>query len=190
MLRLRQTIETRRRHHGDAGGRLASVEGDSDRTGALLVQRMRDDHTAAGAVPRDAARLRRAISPGNDSVREVRSTPAAQSPERALRPRGGGSELVDAGRPVGSCALALRLLYALIEAQFFPPSACTATTRRFRSLRKARPRPAESRLTSATTAVRRQGPACGALLRLARSLGRTSRAASRRLRRYSASKRL
>jgi transposase len=50
-----------------------------------------DDHPAAGALPCDAARLRWPQSAGDDPVREVWSTSAAQSLGRALRPRRRGS---------------------------------------------------------------------------------------------------
>jgi hypothetical protein len=45
---------------------------------------------------------------------------------------------------VGGCAVALRPLYALIEAHFFAPKGCMGMTPRFRSWRKARPEPAGS----------------------------------------------
>ena len=43
----------------------------------FTLPRLRDDHAAAGAVPRDAARLCRAEPAGHDPVREVRAASAA-----------------------------------------------------------------------------------------------------------------
>ncbi|CAA2158480.1 hypothetical protein MBRA_03756 [Methylobacterium brachiatum] len=60
---------------------------------------LRDDHAAASALPRHAARLCQASAPCDDPVRKVRPASAAEPPERALcrgRDRAVGLE---AGRP-------------------------------------------------------------------------------------------
>jgi len=71
----------------------------------------------ASSLARVAKALSRRSSQfaGDDPVREVWSTSAAQSPERAPRPRRCGSDPIDARRPGRACALAMRPLYALIE---------------------------------------------------------------------------
>ena len=114
---------------------------------------MRDDHAAARAIPSDPARPCRAEPAGDDPVREVWPASAAQPPERALTPRRRGSEPVDAGR---SCRRLRRGLGAAVRADrtpmCSPPSACMATTRRFRSSPKARRPPVASGSMSATIA--------------------------------------
>src|SRR5271169_5669623 len=77
---------------------------------------MRGDHAAAGAVPCHPARVRRPKPSGDDPVREVRTAPAAQPAERALRPRRDlDLSLSTLADQVGACAAALRPLHALIE---------------------------------------------------------------------------
>ena len=68
LLRVGEAVEAGRGHYRDAGGDPAAVEGDSDGAGKVLVPGMREDHAAAGTVPRDAARLRRTKPAGHDSV--------------------------------------------------------------------------------------------------------------------------
>jgi transposase len=63
-----------------------SVEGDPDGAGEVYLPGMREDHAAAGTLPRHAAGLRRPEPARHDPVREVRSASTAQPPERALRP--------------------------------------------------------------------------------------------------------
>lgn len=58
---------------------------------------LRDDHPAAGAVPRHPARLDRPQPAGHNLVREIRPASAAEPAGRALRPRGGSAELIDLG---------------------------------------------------------------------------------------------
>ena len=77
LLRVGEAVETGRGYHRDAGGDPAAVEGDPDGAREVLVPGVRDDQPAAGAVPRDAARLRRAEPAGHDPVREVRPASAA-----------------------------------------------------------------------------------------------------------------
>ena len=60
LLRIDEAVEAGRGHHRDAGGDPAPVEGDPDGAREVLVPGLRDDHAAAGALPCDAARLRRA----------------------------------------------------------------------------------------------------------------------------------
>ncbi len=62
---------------------------------------LREDLATAGAVPRDPARLGGREPVGDDPVREVWPASAAEPAERALPPRGGGAQPVDAGRPGG-----------------------------------------------------------------------------------------
>ena len=57
------------------GGDPAPVEGDSDGAGEVHVPRLRADLAAAGALPRDTARLGGAEPAGDDPVREVRAEP-------------------------------------------------------------------------------------------------------------------
>ena len=99
LLRLDEAVEAGRGHHRDAGGDSAPVEGDPDGAREVLVPGLRDDHPAAGALPRDAARLCRPQPAGHDPVREVRPASALEPAERALRAGGHRSEPVDAGRP-------------------------------------------------------------------------------------------
>src|SRR5262245_45304798 len=68
LLRFGEAVEARRGHHRDAGGDPAAVEGDPDGTREVLVPDMRDDHAAAGTLPRHAARLCRAEPAGHDPV--------------------------------------------------------------------------------------------------------------------------
>ena len=68
LLRVGEAVEAGRGHYRDAGGDPAAVEGDSDGAGKVLVPGMREDHAAAGTVPRDAARLRRTKPAGHDPV--------------------------------------------------------------------------------------------------------------------------
>ncbi len=93
----------------------------------------------AGPLPCDAPRLCRAEPAGDDPLREVRSAPAAQSPERTLCSRGRQPQLVDAGRPVGACTSALKPIHSLIEAHVLAAERCMATTPPCRSWRRERP---------------------------------------------------
>ncbi len=99
LLRVGEAVEAGRGYHRDAGGDPAAVEGDPDGAREVLVPGVRDDQPAAGAVPCDAARLRRTEPAGHDPVREVRPASAAEPPERAISSRRHRSERVDAGRP-------------------------------------------------------------------------------------------
>ena len=68
---------------------------------------------AAGAVPCDAARLRRTAPAGHDPVREVRPAPAAEPAERAIPPRRHRTQRLDAGRSGrrlhgGACSRCMR----------------------------------------------------------------------------------
>ena len=56
----RQAGQTRRGRHRDPGGRAAPVEGDPDRAREVHLPGLREDHPAAGAVPRH----RRGPGPG------------------------------------------------------------------------------------------------------------------------------
>ena len=68
LLRVDEAVEAGRGYYRDAGGDPAAVEGDPDGAGEVLVPGMREDHAAAGTVPRDAARLRRTKPAGHDPV--------------------------------------------------------------------------------------------------------------------------
>ena len=172
LLRVGEAVEAGRGHHRDAGGDPAAVEGDPDGAGEVLVPGMRDDHAAAGAVPCDAARLRRTEPAGHDPVREVRPASAAEPPERTLQARRHRSERVDAGRPgrrlhdgpaTAPCA------------DRAPRPGCRAAARR----RHHRADPGQGQdghgahldLCPRRPAVWRSRTAGGALLRLARSTG-------------------
>ena len=74
------------------------MEGDPDGARALLLPGVRDDLSAAGAVPCDPARACRPEPAGDGSVREVRPAPAAEPAERALCARGDRPQPLDAGR--------------------------------------------------------------------------------------------
>ena len=93
----------------------AAVEGDPDGAGKVLVPGMREDHAAAGAVPRDAARLCRTEPAGHDPVREVRPASAAEPPKRTIRREGIDLSVSTLADQVGACTTALRPLHALIE---------------------------------------------------------------------------
>ena len=67
----------------------------------FTCRKLREDLAAAGAVPHGAARLGGPEPAGHDPVREVRAAPAAQPAEGSLRERGRRSQPVDAGRPGG-----------------------------------------------------------------------------------------
>src|SRR5438034_11767829 len=97
-MRVGETVEVGGGHHRDIGGDPTSVEGDPDGAGEVLVPGMRDDHAAAGAVPRHAAGLRRTEPSCHDPVREVRTASAAEPTERAIQAGRHRYERVDAGR--------------------------------------------------------------------------------------------
>ncbi len=98
-LRRNAAVEARRGHHRDGGGDPAPVEGHSGRAREVLVQGLREDHTAASTVPCRAAWLGRSRLSRHAAVRQVRPTPATEPPGRALRARGRTAEPVDARRP-------------------------------------------------------------------------------------------
>ena len=60
---------------GDPGGDPAPLEGDPDGAGEVHVPGLRADLAAAGALPRDTARLGGPEPAGDDPVREVRAEP-------------------------------------------------------------------------------------------------------------------
>ena len=60
LLRLGEAVEARRGRHRDPGDRAAILEGDPDGTREVHLPLLRGYHAAAGALPRDAARLREA----------------------------------------------------------------------------------------------------------------------------------
>ena len=91
MLRIGQAVEARRGYDRDAGDGPAPLEGDPDGAGALQLPGLREDHAAAGALPRHAARLCRPEPSRHDPVREVRPAPALEPAERALSPGRGSS---------------------------------------------------------------------------------------------------
>ena len=177
--------------HRDAGGDSAPVEGDPDGAREVLVPGLRDDHAAAGAVPCDAARLRRPQPAGHDPVREVRPASAAEPAERALPARGHRSELVDAGRPG-------RRLHDGAAAASCADRAPCAGRRAAARRRHHGADPGQGQddqgphldLCPRRPAVRRARSAGGALLRLARPPARASGAASARLHRHPAGRRL
>src|SRR6201987_1174712 len=83
-LRRRPAVQARRGRDRDARGDPAAVEGGADRAGEIFLSDLRDDHAAADAVPRRAARLGRTELPRHAAVREVRPAPTPQPPGRAL----------------------------------------------------------------------------------------------------------
>ena len=148
---------------------------------------LRDDHPAAGAVPCDAARLRRPESAGDDPVREVRPASAPQPAERALCAGRRRSEPVDAGRP------GRRLHDRAAAAPRADRGAC-ARCRAPAWRRHKCADPGEGQddqgthldVCSRRPALRRPGAAGGAVLCLTRPAARTSRAASDGLQRHPA----
>ena len=77
------------------------LEGDPDGAGEVHVPGLRADLAAAGALPRDTARLGGPEPAGDHPVREVRAALASEPAEGPLRERGRRSEPVDIGRPGG-----------------------------------------------------------------------------------------
>ena len=98
------------------GGGAAAVEGDPICPGKIHLPTLREHLTATRALPCHPTRVCRAEPARHDPVREVWRTPAAQSPERALRQGGRRSQLVDHADLVGACTVVLRPLVDLIEA--------------------------------------------------------------------------
>src|SRR5262249_61125647 len=97
MLGWRGLAEDRRGCARDAGTDPAAVEGDPARAREVLLPRLRDDHTAARSLAPDRAWARRPYAARPCPVLQVWPAPAAQSPERGLRPRGHRSRRLDVG---------------------------------------------------------------------------------------------
>src|SRR5690348_9893824 len=75
------------------------TKGDPDGAREVLVPELREDHAAAGAVPRDATRFCRTQTVGHDLVREVWPAPALEPAKRTLSARRHRAWRLDAGRP-------------------------------------------------------------------------------------------
>ena len=93
---------------------------------------LRADLAAAGALPRDTARLGGPEPAGDDPIREVRAALASEPAEGPLRERGRRSEPVSTlADQVGACAVALKPLHDLIAAHVlrWRRNVCTVTTR-------------------------------------------------------------
>src|SRR5215472_9570523 len=84
-VRQQQTLQDRREHHQDARRRAAAMVRDRACAGEVQLPILRDDHPAAGTVPRDRTRLCRAEPAGDDPGRQIRQSPAAQPTERFAR---------------------------------------------------------------------------------------------------------
>src|SRR5215831_15647309 len=84
MLRQQQTLQDRRGHHQDARRRPAAMVRDRACAGEVQLPILRDDHTAAGTVPRDRTRLCWAEPAGDDPGCQIRQSPAAQPTERSI----------------------------------------------------------------------------------------------------------
>src|SRR6185437_1546245 len=96
VLRIGAALQAGRGRHRDAGGDPPPLEGDPDGAGEVFLPGLRDDHSAAGALPCDAPGLRRPQAAGDDPVREVRTAPATEPTKRALPARGDRPERLDA----------------------------------------------------------------------------------------------
>ena len=94
----RQAGQARRDHHRDPGGGAAAMEGDPDRAREVHLPVVREDHPAAGAVPRHPARPCRAEPAGDDPLRQVWRASAAEPAERNLCPRRRRPRRLDLGR--------------------------------------------------------------------------------------------
>ena len=104
----RQARQARREHHRDAGGGAAAMEGDPDRPREVHLPVVREDHPAAGAVPRHPARPCRAEPAGDDPLRQVRRASAAQPAERDAMPaRASTSTSRRLADQVGACTATL-----------------------------------------------------------------------------------
>ena len=153
---------------------------------------LREDHPAAGAVPCDRPRLCRAEPAGDDPGRQVRQPSAAQPAERALCARG------DRARrsrpwPIMSAPArpTLTPLYELIKAHVFAAERIHGDDTTVPVLAKVKTADrADLDLCPRRPAVRRPGAAGGGVLLLAGSGRHPSRAASRRLLRDPAGRRL
>ena len=102
--------------------RAAPLEGDPDGAREVHLPELREDLSAAGAVPRGAAGLGGSEPAGHDPVREVRAAPAAEPSEGSLRERGRRSQPVTLADQVGACTVALKPLHDLIAAHVLAAS--------------------------------------------------------------------